>query len=76
MMQSRRLAAALLYLFLALSLGSADTVELRDNSLVRGTVESVTATEVIIRVGGNLQHLDRSQALRIQFNQASGGTAQ
>jgi len=44
-----------------------DTVELNDGSLLSGEVESVSATEVIIRIDGKLQHLDRSQVRNIQF---------
>ena len=48
-------------------LGSSahDTVELRDGSLLNGDVESLSATEVVVRVGGALQHLNRNQVKRI-----------
>lgn len=48
-------------------LGSAahDTLELRDGSVVSGDVQSMSATEVVIRVGGVLQHLNRNQVKRI-----------
>jgi PEGA domain-containing protein len=48
-------------------LGSSvhDTVELRDGSVLNGDVESVSATEVIVRVGGAMQHLNRNQVKRI-----------
>lgn len=48
-------------------LGSSahDTVELRDGSLLTGDVESVSATEVVVRVGGTLQHLNRNEVKRI-----------
>lgn len=42
-----------------------DTVELRDGTLLNGDLESVTATEVVVRVGGSLQHLNRNQVKRI-----------
>lgn len=42
-----------------------DTVELRDGSVLVGDVESVSATEVVFRLGGNLQHLNRNQVKRI-----------
>jgi len=42
-----------------------DTIELRDGSVLSGDVESVTATEVLVRIGGIVQHLSRSQVKRI-----------
>ena len=42
-----------------------DTVELRDGSVLVGDVESVSATEVAVRVGGAIQVLNRSQVKRI-----------
>jgi hypothetical protein len=42
-----------------------DTVELRDGSVLTCDVESMTATEVVIRMAGNLQHLDRNKVKRI-----------
>lgn len=42
-----------------------DTVELRDGSVLNGDVESVSATEVVVRIGGVLQHLSRNQVKRI-----------
>jgi len=48
-------------------LGSAvhDTVELRDGSVLNGDLESVSATEVVVRIGGAMQHLNRNQVKRI-----------
>jgi PEGA domain-containing protein len=48
-------------------LGSSahDTVELRDGSVLSGDVESMSATEVLVRIGGTVQHLDRNQVKRI-----------
>jgi hypothetical protein len=48
-------------------LGTAahDTIELRDGSVLTGDVESVTATEVVVRIAGNMQHLNRNQVKRI-----------
>jgi hypothetical protein len=48
-------------------LGSSahDTLELRDGTVLTGDLESVTSVEVVIRVGGNLQHLSRNQVKRI-----------
>ena len=42
-----------------------DTVELRDGSILVGDVESLSATEVVIKIGGTLQHPSRNQAKRI-----------
>ena len=42
-----------------------DTVELRDGSVLSGDVESVSATEVVVKIGGNLQKLDRNRVKRI-----------
>jgi hypothetical protein len=48
-------------------LGTAthDTVELRDGSVLSGDVQSMSATEIVIRVGGAVQHLSRNQVKRI-----------
>ncbi len=50
-------------------LGTAahDTIELRDGSVLTGDVELVSATEVIIRLGGAMQHLNRNQVKRVLF---------
>jgi hypothetical protein len=42
-----------------------DTVELRDGSVLNGDLESVSATEVVVRVGGSMQRLNRNQVKRI-----------
>ncbi|HLB90199.1 MAG TPA: PEGA domain-containing protein [Terriglobales bacterium] len=42
-----------------------DTVELRDGSVVNGDLQSVSATEVVMRIGGSMQHLNRNQVKRI-----------
>ena len=42
-----------------------DTVELRDGTVLNGDVESVTSSEVVVRVGGTPQHLNRNQVKRI-----------
>jgi len=44
-----------------------DTVELRDGSILSGDVESMSATEVLIRIGGTIQHLNRNQVKRISL---------
>jgi hypothetical protein len=50
-------------------LGTAvhDTLELRDGSVITGDVESVSATDVMVRMAGNTQHLNRNQVKRILF---------
>src|SRR5437899_4131740 len=47
-------------------MGSAmhDTVELRDGSVLTGDVEILTATEMEIRIGGNIQKLNRNSIKR------------
>jgi len=42
-----------------------DTVELRDGSVLTGDLETVSATVVVVRIGGNLQHFTRNQIKRI-----------
>jgi hypothetical protein len=42
-----------------------DTLELRDGSVLSGDVQSMSATEVLIRIGGTVQHLSRNQVKRI-----------
>jgi hypothetical protein len=41
-----------------------DTIELRDGSVLVGDLESLSATEAVIRIGGNLQHLNRTASSR------------
>ncbi len=52
-------------------LGTAahDTVELRDGSVLSGDVESMSATEVLIRIGETVQHVARNQVKRIALIQ-------
>lgn len=42
-----------------------DTIELRDGSVLSGDLETVSATDVAIRVGGEVQHFNRNQVKRI-----------
>ncbi len=42
-----------------------DTLELRDGSVLSGDVQSMSATEVLIRIGRTVQHLSRNQVKRI-----------
>src|SRR5208282_271303 len=48
-------------------LGSAahDTIELRDGSVLTGDLVSVSGMQIVVRVGGNAQTLDRNQVKRI-----------
>ena len=48
-------------------LGTAahDTLELRDGSVLSGDVESMSATEVVVRIGGTDQRISRNQVKRI-----------
>ena len=46
---------------------SFDTIDLRDGPVINGDVESVDATMVVVRVGGNLQNFDRNLVKRILF---------
>ncbi len=48
-----------------LGASARDTVELRDGSIVTGDLESISANEVIIRVGGSEQRLNRNLVRRI-----------
>jgi hypothetical protein len=42
-----------------------DTVELRDGSVLSGDLVSISGMDVVFRVGGSEQHLDRNQVKRI-----------
>jgi len=42
-----------------------DTLELRDGSVLSGDVQSMSATEVVVRIGGTVQHFSRNQVKRI-----------
>jgi PEGA domain len=42
-----------------------DTVELRDGSVLVGDVESMSASEVQLQIGGRVMHLERNQVKRI-----------
>jgi hypothetical protein len=48
-------------------LGSAahDTIELRDGSVLSGDLVTVSGMQIVVRVGGNAQTLDRNQVKRI-----------
>jgi PEGA domain len=42
-----------------------DTLELRDGSVISGDVQSMSATEIVVRVGGTVQRFSRNQVKRI-----------
>ena len=44
-----------------------DTIELRDGSVLSGDLESVSATEAVVRIGGTAQHYSRNQIKRISL---------
>jgi len=46
-----------------------DTIELRDGSVLTGDLESVSATEAVVRIGGTVQHLNRNQVKRISLTE-------
>jgi hypothetical protein len=48
-----------------LGVSAHDTLELRDGSVLSGDVQSMSATEVFIRIGGAIQNLNRNQVKRI-----------
>jgi len=48
-----------------LGTSSHDTIEMRDGSLLSGDLLSITDMDVVIRVAGNAQHLDRNKIKRI-----------
>lgn len=48
-----------------LGVSAHDTLELRDGSVLSGDVQSMSATEVLIRIGGAIQNINRNQVKRI-----------
>jgi hypothetical protein len=48
-----------------LGISAHDTIELRDGSVLSGDVQSMSATEVFIRIGGAIQSINRNQVKRI-----------
>jgi len=42
-----------------------DSLEMRDGTVLVGDIQSMTATDVVVRIGGTLQHLDRNQVKRV-----------
>jgi hypothetical protein len=52
-----------------LGAASFDSIELRDGSVLNGDLVSISGMDVEIRVGGNLQHIDRNRIKRIMLVQ-------
>jgi hypothetical protein len=52
-----------------LGAASYDSIELRDGSLLNGDLVSISGMDVEIRVGGNIQHIDRNKVKRVMFVQ-------
>jgi hypothetical protein len=52
-----------------LGAASFDSIELRDGSVLNGDLVSVSGMDVEIRVGGDLQHIDRNRIKRIMLVQ-------
>lgn len=52
-------------------LGAAafDSIELRDGSVLTGDLVSIAGMDVEIRIGGNIQHLDRNKVKRVMLVQ-------
>lgn len=52
-------------------LGSAqlDTIELRDGSVLNGDLDSISGMDVVVRIGGVLEHINRNEVKRILFVQ-------
>ena len=52
-------------------LGAAtfDSIEQRDGSMLNGDLDSISGMDVEIRVGGNLQHIDRNKIKRVMLVQ-------
>jgi len=52
-----------------LGISNHDTIELRDGSVLSGDLISVDTKEAQIRIGGNIQTLDRNQIKRVSLTQ-------
>ena len=59
---------------ISFELGTAahDTIELRDGSVLSGDLVSVSGMEVVVRVGGSDQHVDRNMIKRILLVERHG----
>lgn len=49
-----------------------DTVELRDGTVLNGDLESVSATQVVVRMGGKDQEYDRNLVKKIMLVEREG----
>jgi hypothetical protein len=52
-----------------LGAASFDSIELRDGSVLNGDLVSISGMDVEIRVGGNIQHVDRNRIKRVMLVQ-------
>ena len=48
-----------------LGLAQFDTIELRDGTVLNGELDSIQGMDVVVRVGDNVQHIDRNKVQRI-----------
>lgn len=48
-----------------------DTIVLRDGSVLNGDLDSINGMDVVVRIGGNLQHFSRNQVKQIVMVQRS-----
>lgn len=48
-----------------LGAASYDTIVLRDGSVLNGDLDSISGMDVVVRIGGNLQHFNRNQIKQI-----------
>jgi hypothetical protein len=57
-------------------LGTAafDSIELRDGSVLTGDLVSITGMDVVIRVAGAVQHIDRNKIKRVLFTHREAPT--
>lgn len=51
-----------------------DTIELRDGSVLSGDLVSISGMEIVVKVGGTEQHLNRNQIKRISLVQREAPT--
>src|SRR5450755_341535 len=48
-----------------LGTSSFDSIELRDGTVLTGDLIAISGMDVMVRVGGNVQHIDRNKIKRI-----------
>lgn len=56
-----------------LGTSARDAIELRDGSILNGDLLSISASEVVVKIGGNPQTFDRNQVKRITLVQRGTG---